>query len=198
MSSNESGPSVVGKRNTELENYVWEKSSSKFNYVAGYFSNSAIVAWLYYRAFHSPEPMSALQLLIWTIVGYCLWTFLEYWLHRVAYHVGNTPFVVGHELHHEKPKALLGVPYYLTAALYIPLSWGLSTVLPMGPTSTALGACWAGYIFYCAVHHSSHHWLLKNSLMKGLRGHHLQHHFHWDKNFGMVTSFWDKVFGTHL
>lgn len=185
----------LDREGSDLENYVWEKSSSKFNYFAGYASNGAIVSWLYYCG----APLLTWgQLIFWSGVGLFLWTFLEYWLHRIAYHKGKNAFVVGHELHHEKPKALLGVPYYVTAAIYIPLSWALAHLFSPGPTYVLMGSCWFGYICYCVVHHSSHHWLLKDPIMKSLRSHHLQHHYHWDKNFGMVTSLWDRVFGTRV
>lgn len=185
-------------RTKEMEDFVWEKSSSKFNYVAGYFSNGAIVTWLFWRAIASPTPLSAMGFLAWFAAGLFFWTFLEYWLHRVAYHLGPKPLRVGHELHHEHPKALLGVPYYATAAIYVPLSWALSRWFAFEATSVMMGAIWLGYIGYCAVHHSAHHWLLKVRPLKQLRNHHLQHHHHWDKNFGMVSTFWDKIFGTSL
>lgn len=185
---------------TDLENYVWEKSSSKFNYFAGYFSNSSIILWLYSRALWHPKGavLSPLQVLLWTAVGLFTWTFMEYWLHRIAYHKGETMFQMGHDMHHQKPKALLGVPYYVTAAIWIPLYFALAYFFDPSITAVVMASIWIGYISYCVVHHSSHHWLLKVKIMKKLRNHHLQHHYYSDKNFGMVTTFWDKVFGTHI
>jgi sterol desaturase/sphingolipid hydroxylase (fatty acid hydroxylase superfamily) len=46
------------------------------------------------------------------------------------------------------------------------------------------------------VHHAIHHWKFENKLFKKLKRHHYIHHARDTKNIGMVTTFWDHVFGT--
>jgi sterol desaturase/sphingolipid hydroxylase (fatty acid hydroxylase superfamily) len=187
---------------SDVEQFVWKKASSVFNYYAGYPSNLLIVTGLYVRGFtYAPAhgvSLTGWAIALWSAMGLFLWTFLEYLLHRFAYHKGPGVFVMGHAMHHEKPRALLGVPYYVTAVIWISLYFALSFFFHPGVVAIAMGACWLGYILYCVAHHAAHHWVPKNAHLKRLRTHHLLHHHHEDKNFGMMTTFWDKVFGTSV
>ena len=182
---------------TQEEEFVWEKTSSVFNYWAGYFSNTAIVLFLFSRAFVSgnttPPVLTIISVFVLGLLG---WTLIEYWLHRTLYHIGETKFVIGHLMHHEAPKALLGVPYYVTAVVYIPLYYGLTFFFDPAILGIAMSAIWLGYIGYCAVHHGTHHWKFKNKLFKYYKAHHIQHHHCDNRNFGITLPLWDYVFFT--
>lgn len=169
-------------------------SSSKFNYWAGYAANLSLVAWLLSRALGS--EMSFGRFLFSAVLGLFVWTFAEYLLHRYVYHEVPSVFVTGHDLHHQEPKALLGVPWYLTAVVLIALYYGIAYFLDPARTGVVMGFAWLGYIGYCFVHHSIHHWNFKNPVFRHLHRHHMIHHYHTDRNWGMVTDFWDIVFRT--
>lgn len=186
---------------SNLEAYVLEKTSSRFNYVAGYFSNSAIVAWLVWRALLHPArgaPLSPTGLAVCAGAGLFAWSFVEYWLHRWLYHHGPAVFRVGHGLHHERPTAWLGVPYYLTAPVVIGLYEVISRFLDAATVAGVMASTWLGYIGYCAFHHADHHWMFRGARFRRLRLHHLLHHKHEDQNFGIVSTLWDRVFGTYI
>jgi hypothetical protein len=59
-----------------------------------------------------------------------------------------------------------------------------------------MASCWTGYVFYCLIHHGSHHWNFRNRWLRRMRRHHLIHHAHPHTNWGFTTSLWDHVFGT--
>jgi sterol desaturase/sphingolipid hydroxylase (fatty acid hydroxylase superfamily) len=135
--------------------------------------------------------------LIALIAGICVWTLVEYLVHRFVYHA-VPPFEKYHDAHHEDPNELIGAPSFLMIgfillAFFTPLlPFGM--LVASGVTSGAL----IGYIGYMLVHHASHHFEPKpGSLLYQARLHHMAHHYaSTPGNYGIVTSFWDHVFGT--
>jgi sterol desaturase/sphingolipid hydroxylase (fatty acid hydroxylase superfamily) len=125
------------------------------------------------------------------------WTLAEFLLHRYVYHVLPSFLSEGHTLHHRDPRALIGVPWWLTTAGLVALYELLAVVLPSSPTGLVLGFCWLGYIFYCITHHGSHHWNVRGGWLEKMKRHHLIHHAHPEYNWGFTTPVWDWVFGTH-
>ncbi len=55
---------------------------------------------------------------------------------------------------------------------------------------TLLAGLLAGYVAYSYLHSGLHH----NAGPKGLREEHSAHHDHLTCNFGVTTTFWDRVF----
>jgi len=168
-------------QDTQRTELIRKLGSSTFNYWFGYVSNVALVAWLVSHAFprgHAALP--AVELVAFAATGLLAWTLTE-----------------GHALHHEKPRALIGVPWYLTT-IAIVLMFELLAI-PLRPSSTGvvMGFAWLGYIFYCVTHHGSHHWRLRRGWLGAMKRHHLLHHAHPDYNWGFTTPLWDHVFGTH-
>src|SRR5713226_6086359 len=79
------------------------------------------------------DPATALFLLVWEVfvlrtnllataggfvAGVLSWTLLEYVFHRFVYHKGNTLAHKGHMMHHESPKLLLGMPWFITSGVF--------------------------------------------------------------------------------
>jgi cyclopropane-fatty-acyl-phospholipid synthase len=139
----------------------------------------------------------------WSLIGYVfsgalLWTPLEYVLHRFVLH-GLAPFKMWHQLHHERPFALIYTPtqFIVIAFLvlvYMPL-WALTSMwvavaLTLGLTS--------GYLLYSTAHHALHHWVPWNAWFMREKVRHARHHVSTNHvvAFGVTTSIWDKVFGT--
>jgi sterol desaturase/sphingolipid hydroxylase (fatty acid hydroxylase superfamily) len=180
---------------TEL---IRKLGSSTFNYWFGYVANLALVAWLVGHAFaRGHAQLSRLELAGYAATGLASWTLAEWLLHRYIYHLWPSFLTEGHALHHASPRALIGVPWYLTTIAIVVMFELLA--LPLRPSSTGvvMGLAWLGYIFYCIAHHGSHHWRLQRGWLRKMKRHHLLHHAHPEYNWGFTTPLWDYVFGTH-
>ncbi|KAJ5945245.1 hypothetical protein N7516_005413 [Penicillium verrucosum] len=125
--------------------------------------------------------------------GVCLWTLIEYLMHRFLFHidhwlpdnrVGLTLHFLLHGIHHYLPmdKYRLVMPPTLFVLLAAPF-WKLSHA-----------------VFY-------YNWYAATSVFCGgspsyykeLKKYHLQHHFaDFENGFGVTSRFWDRVFGTEL
>lgn len=162
-------------------------------------------------------PLVALLLALWTdwsapapalasvAAGALAWTFVEYWLHRLFFHLRPTTdprkvtsFVV-HRHHHVAP----GDPTRLVATWW--QSGGLALALLgvyglVAPATRAplLAGTLLGYLAYELVHYSAHHRRPRTALGRALRRHHLRHHFaDPGRNFGISSPLWDLVFRTY-
>lgn len=181
-------------RSTE---FIRKAASSRFNYWAGYVVNLSLVAWLLSQALYEGQSLFPTQWLACALSGFVLWTFLEYVLHRYVYHVFPSALSTGHNLHHDDPKALIGVPWYITTVILVGFYYGMASLFHPGKTGVVMGFMWLGYIGYCFVHHSVHHFDFKNSWFREVRKHHLIHHHAKEgSNWGIMTDFWDRAFRT--
>src|SRR5690606_32708564 len=106
--------------------------SSTFNYWFGYVANCSLIVYLLAQARGSQQP-SAPAYLAYALLGLVLWTLAEYALHRYLYHELASPLQVGHLLHHDEPRALIGVPWYLTTVALLGTFHGLALVARPGP-----------------------------------------------------------------
>jgi sterol desaturase/sphingolipid hydroxylase (fatty acid hydroxylase superfamily) len=193
-----SAPEDQSAQRTEL---IRKLGSSTFNYWFGYVANAALVVWLVSHAFSfTPSVRAALpvlELVAFAATGLLAWTLAEWLLHRYIYHLWKSFLTEGHALHHEKPRALIGVPWYLTTIAIILMFELLAIPLRPSSTGVVMGFAWLGYIFYCVTHHGSHHWRLRRGWLGAMKRHHLLHHAHPEYNWGFTTPLWDHVFGTH-
>jgi 4-hydroxysphinganine ceramide fatty acyl 2-hydroxylase len=171
--------------------------SSRFNYWFGYVANVTLILWMGSRAIRDGQlALGWGQLAFFAVVGLYAWTLAEYLLHRYLYHVLPSFLSDGHELHHRSPRALIGVPWYLTTIAVVALHLLLIRALNPASVGVVMASCWTGYVLYCLIHHGSHHWTFRNRWLRRMRRHHLIHHAHPDTNWGFTTSLWDHVFGT--
>lgn len=184
---------------TNTDNWIKKLAYSKFNYWGGYVANLILIAWLLSRAVYSSEVMTFTKGLALCTFGLFLYSFTEYVFHRFLYHVMTSPFTKGHGLHHADPKGLLGLPWYfpypVILGVYFLLSWAFAAP---GSVGILMGMWWFGFVLYCAVHHSIHHFNFKFAWFKKLKAHHKVHHVKEETNFGVISTFWDKIFGTHF
>ena len=127
--------------------------------------------------------------------GLLLWTVLEYFIHRYAFHR-----VAPHYQHHEFPadRRYIFAPLWFSlgsAAVVwailslITRSWQLGALVEAGVV--------VGYLGYEWLHLRIHSESPGGPVLRGLRRHHYYHHFADDtKCYGVVTPFWDRVFGS--
>ena len=149
------------------------------------------------------------------LFGPPLWTFLEYVLHRFAFHEakGNNYGSREHLAHHARRDAVISfkdpdgrglnsIVYAWMGVLFvgfvaIPLGgrvWGNAEFAAgAGPGFVA------GYFFYEWIHWRAHMRPIATEYEAMIRKHHFLHHFRCPtKNHGVTTPFWDKVFGTYV
>jgi|GEM_PF-1953099 len=130
------------------------------------------------------------------VLAWCvgIWTYwlIEYLGHR-AFHVIS----LGHQAHHDDPRAPVAMPFWVgTAAHFVALNivWWLFD-LPVA-LAFVMGSSLA-YAFYCVLHESMHSApAMIKRLAPQLYKHHALHHARGDVNFGVSTWFFDWFFGT--
>ena len=137
--------------------------------------------------------------------GFLIWTFSEYWLHRLVFHwdpdhaIGHRLHFIIHGVHHDHPndKLRLVMPPGASIPLAL-LFFGAFWLIFGTPTAYPLFAGFlAGYLMYDYMHYYLHHFVPKSKLGKHLREQHMRHHFQ-DHRFGYGVSspLWDVVFRT--
>ena len=124
----------------------------------------------------------------WAAFGAVLFTFMEYWVHRIALH---RFFYHGtHERHHLHPEEYVVFPIWYTPAIFVVFL--LIFPIPVF-TGLVVGFCW--FIYW---HHILHHFDLSGlKLIRRYAIWHLAHHRRDDVNFGITVSLWDWIFGTY-
>lgn len=131
------------------------------------------------------------------ILGLFSWTAIEYLLHRFVLH-GLQPFKDWHTEHHKRPNALICLPTLLSAALLIMfVFYPTLFILGVLPACALTLGVLIGYLAYTILHHGIHHWHIDSLwFKKRKRWHGLHHRVEQQNNFGVTSSFWDKVFGS--
>jgi sterol desaturase/sphingolipid hydroxylase (fatty acid hydroxylase superfamily) len=137
-------------------------------------------------------------------LGYLFWTLLEYWLHRLVFHlpvrgpVTERIYFFIHGVHHDWPWDTSRLVLPPSASLLLAaLFYGLFRLL-FGPAMHALFAGLIfGYVIYDTVHWYTHVGAPKSRAFKFLRKQHLVHHFKEPgTRFGVSCPWWDVVFRT--
>ncbi|KAK4504854.1 hypothetical protein PRZ48_002817 [Zasmidium cellare] len=155
--------------------------------------------------------LSLPALVAYWIVGLCIWTIVEYGLHRCLFHldyylpdnrVALTLHFLLHGIHHYLPmdRLRLVMPPTLFVVLATPF-WKLAHTVFFYDWYAAVAVYCGGifgYICYDMTHYFLHHKKLP-SFYQELKKYHLQHHFmDYENGFGVTSRFWDRVFGTEL
>jgi sterol desaturase/sphingolipid hydroxylase (fatty acid hydroxylase superfamily) len=129
------------------------------------------------------------------VAGLVLWTFVEYWTHRALFH---HVFRRAHDLHHIRPRGFDAAPWWMTMAIQAGLGVASIGVLGWSIGAGAFLGLEVGYFAYIAVHDRIHHGRkARSGHMARLARAHAIHHRGVEANFGVVTTAWDRVFGTY-
>ncbi len=117
--------------------------------------------------------------------GLVVFTLVEYIAHRFVLHA-IAP--VQHRIHHARPQAAIDKIFWQM--------WLGFGVLYLAAGGVVLAGALVAYAWYLFVHYCAHHnpRILPASLLK----HHLDHHRFANRNYGVTTKLWDRVFGTLL
>jgi sterol desaturase/sphingolipid hydroxylase (fatty acid hydroxylase superfamily) len=146
-------------------------------------------------------PLSNLWLFLG---GLFVFTFVEYLVHRYAFHIdtdtpGKAKFQhTFHGVHHDNPrdKSRLAMPPVASVTLAAILFIGYRLVLGNYGLPFTAGFL-AGYATYLVVHFSVHAFRPPKNFLRILWVHHAVHHYKEpDRAFGVSSPLWDVIFRT--
>lgn len=173
-----------------------ELSESRANYWASYavdLSCPILFAFLGVRRW-SHWPLAVVSFL----VGLILFSLAEYSIHRWLLHDPESIFFPLHAVHHNDPEKPSAFIFPASLAILVPL-WFLFTWIHFPSPSFFLCGFSAGYFYFGMLHHIEHSTRVNQIpfrwLQKRWAAHSVHHHID-QSNFGVMTSFWDYVFGT--
>ncbi len=122
------------------------------------------------------------------------WTLLEYVIHGVMAHLHHTFVTPLHAVHHRDPRAVFAIGAWPAAAA---LGVMLATASATAPWAMFYYGLLCGFIAYEIIHYRLHFARALTPYEERLRRRHLVHHLRRPRMcLGVVTAFWDGVFGT--
>jgi len=165
------------------------------------------VGFLIRSALTNPEGTSVLYIPVESLLGWFIWTFVEYSIHRFIFHYhpkterAKQFFFVAHGVHHTQPlcKTRLVMPSIPLALLFFGIFNLLFTVILriLHVVSPTFSGFIAGYLIYDLMHYRIHHVRKNNGFFGRIRRHHLWHHGRCVMpRFGISSLLWDYIFGT--
>ncbi len=172
---------------------------SRTNYWFSFIADSTL-ALVFFAYGVSTFAGGWLGCLLAVLLGVLSWGLIEYSFHRWFFHLKGSPAYVSHLRHHEEPGELIAMPWFLTTMIGLLLWLLLHLLLPASPASFFVSTLTAGYVFYGLLHHVFHHMdinVMPGKLMRRAWSYHKIHHALPATNFGVTTSLWDRLFGTH-
>lgn len=175
-------------------------ASSSLNYRVSFVTDAiAAAAFGWFGATRYRGPIAVAAILI--VVGFLIWSLLEYLLHRWLLH-GRLPAARReHAKHHRDAQATVATPL-LAIPIFMSLIWAALTLLTSNAVASLVTfGVYAGYNYFAIVHHMQHfhpELLARTRLFRHQLRLHELHHRHPDKQFGISTSIWDRVFGSKL
>jgi sterol desaturase/sphingolipid hydroxylase (fatty acid hydroxylase superfamily) len=115
--------------------------------------------------------------------GLVAWTLAEYVTHRFVLH-SIAP--AQHGIHHARPHDAIDKVFWQI--------WLAFATVYLTAGGAVLAGALVAYAWYLSVHYCAHHnpTILPASLLKR----HLDHHKFANRNYGVTTKLWDRVFGT--
>jgi dihydroceramide fatty acyl 2-hydroxylase len=152
-----------------------------------------------------PGPVKGLAAWEWGVLGgagLLLWTWIEYSLHRFAFHwvprSKRLRRLQSHLEHHARPDDPRFTVASLAFSLPVTLAvWGvLVAVAGWERGAVVTTGAILGYLFYEVVHFSTHFSRLEAWPFRSWREHHFEHHRHAGRCFGFTTPLWDLLFAT--
>nr|XP_032516243.1 fatty acid 2-hydroxylase isoform X1 [Danaus plexippus plexippus] len=151
------------------------------------------------------SPITEVEFVFHMAIGFMVWTFLEYSLHRWVFHYDpgssikliQLHFLI-HGMHHKVPfdglrQVFPPIPALVIASvLFLPIWCTLSY-----PWIKMAGGL-IGYLVYDMIHYYVHHGSPSDgTYLYAMKRYHSNHHFvNHDKAFGISNKLWDHVFKT--
>jgi sterol desaturase/sphingolipid hydroxylase (fatty acid hydroxylase superfamily) len=171
---------------------------NRFLYFADFVVYPLVIVALLAAALLQKGPHYWKELAVGFACGVAIWSLLEYLIHRVALH-GIAYFAAMHEMHHSDPRALVGSPFWVSlGAICSGALLPLWLLIGLGNACAVTAGLMLGYVYFGMLHHILHHSHARRGtyLWRMKRRHALHHYGKTPCNFGVITSVWDRVFGT--
>lgn len=133
-------------------------------------------------------------------VGAFAFSFVEYALHRWAFHASSLLSGELHASHHHDPRQPSALPFWSSVVSAPAFFWLLTQATSTHVAHFVLCGFFAAYFSYGVLHHLQHSIRIKDVPFGWLRrkwAAHAVHHGRVDVNFGVTTLLWDRVFGTY-
>ena len=173
------------------------------------------------------SPLGLAASLMYFAIGLLIWTFIEYLLHRFAFHAPdeimketheisaglelNEPVIpalptlrhviyfIFHGVHHEYPSDSKRLVMPPVASLPMGLvAWVIFSMIFGGTVIPAFAGLLVGYLIYDTTHFVLHHKSVPTAFGKLIKKAHMRHHFlEPDENYGVSSPLWDIVFRTY-
>ena len=163
-----------------------------------------IIGFLVYKSF-ADVHLNLLSFVGWFAIGLFVWTIIEYIMHRYVFHFypksefGKKIHFIFHGVHHDYPNDAkrLVMPPSASIPMALALYYLFLYLLPAGTIYAFFSGFLIGYLAYDMMHYALHHANFKSEFWKGLKKHHMLHHYSDStKGYGVSSTIWDKVLGS--
>lgn len=132
--------------------------------------------------------------------GFLAWGLLEYVIHRWVLHGAPSIARRSHARHHGDVHALISTPVLVIGMGALAVRALLGFALSPGVATLTVFGLYAGYNYFALLHHLQHHGaavIARVGRWRTLIALHDVHHHRPEINYGITTTFWDRVFGTY-
>ncbi len=173
-------------------------SKSRANYWAAYAVDFACPVLFAYLGMRLHPGWTSIVLD--SIFGAATFTLVEYAIHRWLLHNPECFLFPLHEAHHQNPNETAAFLFPTSFLVLMPIWLLLTQGLHLAGASFFLCGFSGAYFYYDTLHHFEHTVRINQIPFRWLQGRwaaHSVHHRIDHTNFGVMTSFWDYVFGTH-
>ena len=173
------------------------------------------------------SPLGVGASALYFTIGLLIWTFIEYLLHRFAFHapdeimqetheisaglelnqavipelptLRHVIYFIFHGVHHEYPSDSKRLVMPPVASLPMGLvAWVIFSLIFGEKAIPAFAGLLTGYLIYDTTHFVLHHKSVPTAFGKLIKKAHMRHHFlEPDEDYGVSSPLWDIVFRTY-
>lgn len=139
------------------------------------------------------------------LIGLFVWTFAEYFMHRVVFHYqpkskfGKWMHWVMHGVHHDYPQdsKRLVLPPGMSLPLAAMFYFLFYMFIPQPELFPYFAGFLVGYLIYDIGHYALHHFSFNGRIFKKVKLHHMKHHYvEPNADYGVSSPLWDIIFRT--
>lgn len=127
------------------------------------------------------------SLFLFVFAGVVLWSFAEYTIHR-SLHIFKSE---SHAGHHARPRDQSGPSLFMTIVIFLAVYGVLFLALGTEMAIPIHAGTLSGYVVYLFAHNRVHFIGAPDDNL------HVKHHNFPRRDFGVITPFWDYIFGTY-
>ncbi len=170
---------------------------SRLNYWAAYAADLSCPCIFAYLGMQQPERWPVIVLS--SMLGLLLFSLIEYAVHRWLLHDLRSVLTDLHDAHHANPERTSAFLFPTSFLLLMP-AWFLLRWAHVAEASYFLMGLSGGYLYFDTLHHVEHTTRINRIPFRWLKrrwAFHSVHHRIDRCNYGVITPFWDHVFGTH-